>query len=209
MQLQHENGIYIATTVSVAYLLSAARNLMLRRKLGVKKIRIGPRAYLRGLTSIRMGEDFSALDGLWLEAITVYNQQRFTPTIVIGNHVRVSQSVHIAATNYVEIGDHTLIGSKVIITDHNHGQYANAHTRPDIPPTQRPLDGDRRVTIGRSVWLGDGVVVAPGATIGEGAVIGANSVVLGTIPPYCMAAGSPATPRKCFNFTTQEWTRVK
>lgn len=156
-----------------------------------------------------MGEDFSAADGLWLEAITAYNEQIFKPTIVIGNHVRISQSVHIAATSSVEIGDHVLIGSRVIITDHNHGQYAKMHTSPSIPPVNRPLDCDRRVVIGRNVWLGDGVVVAPGATIGEGSVIGANSVVLGTIPAFSLAAGTPATVRKVFDFTTQEWKSIK
>jgi lipopolysaccharide O-acetyltransferase len=205
-QLQKENGIYIASASTIAFLLGLLRNGLLARKFGVNKIRIGSRAYLRGLTSIQMGEDFSALDGLWLEAVTAYNDQRFKPRIVIGNHVRISQSVHIAATNLVEIGDHTLIGSRVIITDHNHGQYGRTHTSPRVPPTERLLDGDRQVTIGRNVWLGDGVVVAPGAAIGEGSVIGANSVVLGSIPAYSIAAGAPATVRKMFNFTTQKWT---
>ncbi len=192
----------------IAFFSSGLRNTLLSRKFGVKKVRIGSRAYLRGLASIRMGEDFSAAEGLWLEAVTSYNEQRFEPKIVIGSHVRLSQSVHIAATNYVEIGDDVLIGSRVIITDHNHGQYAAKHSSPDIPPTERQLDRDRRVTIGKNVWLGDGVVVAPGATIGDGAIIGANSVVTGKIPPYSLAAGAPATVRKIFNFTTQEWTRI-
>ena len=174
----------------------------------MKKIRIGSRAYLRGLASVRMGEDFSAADGLWLEAVTAFNQQRFTPRIVIGNHVRLSQSVHIAATHLVEIGDHTLIGSRVIISDHNHGQYSKTHSSPNVPPNDRLLDRDRQVTIGRNVWLGDGVVVAPGAAIGEGCVIGANSVVLSNIPAFSLAAGAPATVRKIFNFTSQEWTSI-
>jgi lipopolysaccharide O-acetyltransferase len=205
----NENGIYTAGTTIIALPLGVLRNSLLARKLGVKKIRIGSRAYLRGLSSIRMGEDFSALDGLWLEAITAYNGQSFKPSIVIGNHVRISQSVHIAATHFVEIGDHALIGSRVIITDHNHGQYAKTHSPPGVPPTERLLDRDRQVTIGRNVWLGDGVVVAPGAAIGDGSVIGANSVVLTSIPAYSLAAGAPATVRKVFNFTSQEWTSIE
>lgn len=208
LKLLHENGIYIASAATIAFLFSALRNSLLARKLHVKKIRIGSRAYLRGLSSIQMGEDFSAADGLWIEAITAYNNEIFRPKIVIGNHVRISQSVHIAATNFVEIGDHVLIGSRVIITDHNHGQYAKTHTSPGIPPTERSLDRDRQVTIGRNTWLGDGVVVAPGAAIGEGSVIGANSVVIGSIPAYSLAAGTPATVRKVFNFTTQEWISI-
>ncbi|GFO55608.1 hypothetical protein GMSM_26150 [Geomonas sp. Red276] len=48
------------------------------------------------------------------------------------------------------------------------------------------------IVIGNDVWIGSQVVVVSGAVIGDGAVIGANSVVTGTIPPYAIAAGSPA-----------------
>ena len=37
-----------------------------------------------------------------------------------------------------------------------------------------------------------GTIVMPGVTIGEGAVIAAGSVVSRDIPPYTIAAGSPA-----------------
>jgi lipopolysaccharide O-acetyltransferase len=117
--------------------------------------------------------------------------------------------VHIAATHFVEIGDNVLMGSKVVVTDHNHGQYSKDHTSPNIPPALRPLDHDRSVVIGRNVWLGDGVVVTPGSSIGEGAVIGANSVVQGRIPPFTIAAGVPAKIMKVFDFDTQKWTNVE
>jgi lipopolysaccharide O-acetyltransferase len=152
-----------------------------------------------------MGEDFSADDGLWLHAITRYNDQNFSPKIVIGNHVRISRWVHIAATHYVEIGDNVLMGSKVMITDHNHGQYSKEHTSPHIAPSLRPLDHDRQVVIGSNVWLGDGVVVTPGSSIGEGSVIGPNSVVRGSIPPFTIATGVPAKVLKIFNFDTHNW----
>lgn len=32
----------------------------------------------------------------------------------------------------------------------------------------------------------------PGVTIGEGSVIAANATVTKSIPPHCLAAGSPA-----------------
>lgn len=156
-----------------------------------------------------MGDDFSCGDGLWLEAITRYNDQTFSPRIVIGQHVRISHFVHITATHLVEIGDDVLVGSKCMITDHNHGQYSKEHSSPNVPPTQRLLSHDRSVTIGRNVWLGDGVVVTAGSSIGEGSVISANSVVQGTIPAFSVAGGSPAVVRKKFDFTTQKWCNVE
>lgn len=204
-----ENGFYLLGTKLINSSFARFRNYTISRKLGVKKIAIGPRAHLRGLSSIEMGEDLSAGEGLWLEALTSYNDQRFLPKIVIGNHVRISHWVHIAATNFVEIGDDVLIGSKVIVTDHNHGHYSREHTSPNMAPSLRPLDHDRRVVIGRNVWLGDGVVVTPGSSIGEGSVIGANSVVRGSIPPFTVAAGVPAKVLKTFDFNAQKWIDIE
>lgn len=48
------------------------------------------------------------------------------------------------------------------------------------------------VSIGDNCWLGASVFVKQGVVIGENAVVGANSVVVDDIPPYAVAAGSPA-----------------
>lgn len=195
-----ENGAYLLGRMLFVSSCGYVRNHLISRKLGVKKIFIGPRASLRGLSSVHMGEGFCAGEGLRLEAITTCNNQVFTPRITIGNHVSVGNLVHIAATHLITIADNVLLGSKVIITDHNHGQYSREHTSPLIAPALRPLDHDRRVVIGRNAWLGDGVVVTPDSCIGEGAVIGANSVICGNIPPFAIAAGVPAEILKTFNF---------
>jgi lipopolysaccharide O-acetyltransferase len=201
-----ENGIYLLLVTSIAHFVGFIRNYFLSRKLGVRKIRIGSGAYLRGLYAIEMGEDFVAGEGLWLEAIARFNDQNFSPKIVIGEHVRISHNVHIAATHMVEIGDNVLMGSKVMITDHNHGLYSRGfHSSPQTAPVKRLLDSDQRTFVGRDVWLGDGVVVAAGSTIGEGCVIAANSVVLGNIPAFSIAAGAPAKVRKTFSFDVGKW----
>jgi len=117
--------------------------------------------------------------------------------------------VHITATNLVEIGDDVLLGSKVMITDHNHGDYSKQHSSPNMAPTLRPLGHDRSTVIGRNVWLADGVVVTAGSSIGEGSVISANSVVQGNIPAFSVAGGIPAIVRKRFDFATQRWCNVE
>jgi lipopolysaccharide O-acetyltransferase len=184
------------------------RRWMFARKLDCPDIVLGPRSFLRGLAYMHIGKHFQAGEGLWLEAITTYGEQTF-PSIVIGNDVSISRWSHIAATNRVEIGDGVLIGSKVLIVDHNHGQYNGPYSSPVVQPLLRPLDCGRGVIIGRNVWLGDGVVVSPGSRIGEGSVIGANAVVTGTIPPFTLAAGVPAKPLKRYNFESNEWGDIK
>jgi virginiamycin A acetyltransferase len=49
------------------------------------------------------------------------------------------------------------------------------------------------IIIGHDVWIGAQSIVLSGVKIGNGAVIAANSVVNKDIPPFAIAAGSPAT----------------
>jgi lipopolysaccharide O-acetyltransferase len=204
-----ENGSYVFFSVLANRPVKFIRNRMLAAKLRVRKIDIGSRAHLRGLTCISMGEDFSAGEGLWLEAITHYpDDERFDPKLVIGDHVRISHWCHIACTNSVIIGDHVLIGSKVIITDHNHGTFGPNATSPTIPPGRRPLERDRFVSIGANVWLGDGVVVCPGVTMGEGSVAGANAVVTTDVPPFTLVAGVPARPIRRYDAAQGNWIKI-
>ncbi len=51
------------------------------------------------------------------------------------------------------------------------------------------------ITIADEAWVAADVFVGPGVTIGAGAVVGARSTVIGDIPPWTFAAGSPAQPR--------------
>lgn len=48
------------------------------------------------------------------------------------------------------------------------------------------------VSIGNDVWIGNDVLLVGGVTIGDGAIIGARSLVNEDVPPYCIAAGTPA-----------------
>jgi putative colanic acid biosynthesis acetyltransferase WcaF len=51
------------------------------------------------------------------------------------------------------------------------------------------------IVIADEVWVAADVFVGPGVSIAEGAVIGARSTVLGDVPAWTFAAGSPAQPR--------------
>jgi lipopolysaccharide O-acetyltransferase len=205
----HLNGLYITASEMMHRTGVAFRRWMLAGKLGCPDIVIGPRSYLRGLGYISIGKNFKASEGLWLEAIANQFDGTHIPCIKIGDNVSISKWSHIAATNRVEIGNGVLIGSKVLITDHGHGQYTETHTSPLVPPVYRPVASDRQVIIGGNVWIGDGVVVCPGSNIGEGVVIGANAVVTGTIAPFTLAVGIPARPLKHYSFEINEWVNIQ
>lgn len=89
----------------------------------------------------------------------------------------------VESKQYVEIGD-AVIGPGSYITDTDwhyifdmNGNFLN----PSAP-----------VKLCGHVWLAQAVTVLKGATIGQGSCIGAHSLVRGSIPPNCLAVGSPA-----------------
>lgn len=135
------------------------------------------------------------------------------PVLVIGNNVQLNDSVHIGAADFVEIGDDTLIASRVFISDHGHGGYSAAdivdcrQSSPDIPPATRPIIA-RPVRIGCRVWIGEQVCILPGVTIGDGAIVGAGSVVTHDVPPATIVAGNPARAIRRFDSVSGRWART-
>jgi lipopolysaccharide O-acetyltransferase len=202
----NENGAFLLLQKPIGVLARRTRDRFLAKRLSTHGLQIGRYPRLAGLAHMRIGENFSAGDGLWLEAVTSFAGVRYEPLITIGANINVSHQVHVACTNRVVIGDGVLMGSRVIITDHGHGIYAGPEqSSPDIPPNMRRLSNDKAVTIKKNVWIGDGVAVLGGSEIGEGAIIGANSVVTGKIPAYCIAVGTPASPIRKWDFEKRQW----
>jgi acetyltransferase-like isoleucine patch superfamily enzyme len=187
--------------------LAIPRNLFYSRLLNAQGIRLGAHSRIKGIGALRIGQGFKALDYLWLDAIEQDRVGRqYNPSLVIGNNVVVGYSVHIAATNSVRIGNDVLMGSRVTMTDHNHGTYkGEVQSSPHQKPADRLLTADAETVVEDNVWIGDGVVILPGSHIGTGSIIGANSVVNGAIPKDCVAAGIPAQPVRVYDQESESW----
>lgn len=151
---------------------------------------------IEGAKYISLGNNIRTKPRLHLAAIDKHNGLNFNPEIKIGNDVSINYDVHIACVDTVEIGEGSLLGSKVFITDHFHGDttYESMH----IPPSKRLLTSKGQVVIEENVWIGEGVVIMPGVTIGNNSVIGANAVVTRNIPAFSVAVGNPAKVIKRF-----------
>ncbi len=119
--------------------------------------------------------------------ITCTNQEE--AEISIGNNCTIGSFNHITACNTIKIGDGVLTGPYVLITDNSHGKNTEIETK---RPAKRSIYSKGKVLIGNNVWIGEKATILPNVTIGDGSIIGANSVVTKDIPPYSIAAGSPA-----------------
>ena len=129
---------------------------------------------------LQVGEQTLFEPGVW---ITAPGAAR----VRIGSGTFLNQGVMVAAVELVEIGDHCMFANGCFISDAAH--------RFDDPDQPVPWQGFRSkgpTRIGDNVWCGAHVVITSGVTIGERSVIGANSVVTRDIPPFSIAAGSPA-----------------
>lgn len=150
---------------------------------------VGEHWRIDGCGFMSFGDFFSAGDHLRVEAIDQYEQLHFHPRLIIGNHVRIEDNCHIGCVECVEIGDGTLIASKVFISDHSHGNVDQSDI--DVAPLSRTLVS-MPVKIGRNVWIGDGVCILPGVELGDNVVVGANAVVTHSFPTNAVIAGCPA-----------------
>lgn len=105
--------------------------------------------------------------------------------IIINDHVGMS-AVTISAFNKIIIGEDTLIGGNVLITD------SDWHP---INPMYRFDDNlhikTKPIIIGKNVFIGTRAIILKGSIIGDNSIIGAGSVVCGIIPPNVIACGNP------------------
>lgn len=136
-----------------------------------------------------IGKNFHVNSYFRLELIDKYNNQHFTPKLLIGDNVSIGQYCHIGCINRIEIGNGVLIGSRVLIEDHSHGNTVYFDYR---TPTQRDLISKEKIIIGDNVWIGDGCVIMPGVNIGNNCIVGANSVVTKSFPKNVVIGGVPA-----------------
>lgn len=204
LRLSRENNYpfafleYFRRTLNFAY-----RHIILKNK----KMHFDYTSRIEGLRNIEVYDNIYAGKHFWLAAYEKYGGQFFVPKIIFKGSFSASDFCHIGATNYVEIGDNVLFGSKVYVTDHGHGSYSGEgmHSLPIEPPIKRLLNNDKRVVIGDNVWVGDNVVILPDVTIGNGCVIGSNAVVTKDIPDNCIAVGIPAKVIKRFDHESKKW----
>uniref|UniRef100_UPI0011E892C4 DapH/DapD/GlmU-related protein n=1 Tax=Serratia marcescens TaxID=615 RepID=UPI0011E892C4 len=133
---------------------------------------VGKNISIVGSKNIIIGSHVILGNQTWLDAIG-------TGSIIIGNDVSLSQNVHISAAKSVTIDDGCLIGSDVLISDHDHSFGGNSAM---ILPKHRPLSIRDVTKLGKNCWLGDNVKILSGVTLGSNVVVAANSVVTRSFP---------------------------
>lgn len=141
---------------------------------------------------------------------------KFKGEVEIGNHCKIINGVDLDGAVYigdytsingpntdiktllnpVRIGSFCSIARNVTFQEYNHDYtrmttyLVNLNLMGGVQ--QQDVISNGEIVVGNDVWIGTHSIILSGAKIGTGAVIAANSVVTGEIPPYAIAAGSPA-----------------
>ncbi|MBQ6072370.1 MAG: acyltransferase [Bacteroidales bacterium] len=145
---------------------------------------------LVGEKYVSLGKDVTVGKHVQLTAWDRFLDQRFTPSIVIGDGCSIGDGAHITAVNCIELGKNVLTGKYVLITDNSHGGADPSML--SVAPNRRPVVSKGPVIIGDNVWIGEKASILPGVRIGDGAIIGAGAVVTKDVPAGHMAVGVPA-----------------
>ena len=106
--------------------------------------------------------------------------------IKVGDNCWFSENNILYGAGGIEMGNYSGTGPGVMIFS-SRDNYAYEHAMKD-----HIVHYFKKITIGDYVRIFSGSIISPGVTIGDGAVIGANSLILSDIPPWVIAAGSPA-----------------
>jgi acetyltransferase-like isoleucine patch superfamily enzyme len=147
-----------------------------------REFRIGPHVQIGALTFIdtpyvHIGEGSKINEQVFVGGLQFPNSR-----FVMGRNCQIMQLSFINPARSIVIGDDSGIGGHCLVFGHNSFLSQFEGYAVDFEP----------IEIGNSVSLAWGVFVLPNTKIGDGAVIGARSLVRGTIPPRCLAAGFPA-----------------
>lgn len=113
--------------------------------------------------------------------------------LYLGDGTTIGDRYFIICTQSVEFGRHVMTASDLFVSDCHH-----LFEEVELPPVLLPPSKGRPVKIGDHVWIGIRCSILEGVTIGRHAVVAAHSVVKEDVPPYSLAAGTPAKIRRHF-----------
>jgi acetyltransferase-like isoleucine patch superfamily enzyme len=111
------------------------------------------------------------------------------PTLSIGSNVGIGHNCTFTVGREITIGDNVMLGGGIEVFDtpgHPTDPIKRVAGLPALAEDVKPIH------IEKDVWVGSGSTIYPGVTLGEACIVARGSIVMNSVPPYVIVAGSPA-----------------
>jgi len=106
--------------------------------------------------------------------------------LIIGDRSNIGAYCYVGCSGLITIGNDVMISPRVSLYAENHNFSDPERPMRDQGITRQPI------VIEDDCWIASGAIILAGVTVGRGSVVAAGSVVTHDVPPYSVAAGSPA-----------------
>lgn len=153
-----------------------------------------------GLDTVVIGAGSCISDDVWVNDCI----RDGLPRLKIGETVLIGRRAVVSTGGHLEIGSFTILAPDVIVADADH-----VYKNPMLPYLQQGATSGRTLIVEENCWLGMQVKVLGNLTIGRGSVVAAGSLVRESLPPFVVAAGTPARMVKFFDFAQNVWRKVE
>lgn len=156
----------IFTFRAFVYSLNLWSYYIVNCEIGRRKAKIGKGTKIHPTVLLREPQNITIGKNCYFNHNTIMTAGHTDGKLIIGNNVQTGPNVGFFVANHQYRDPHKLI-------------------------MEQGYD-EQDIIIENDVWIGANSIITSGIRIGEGAVIGAGSVVTKNIPPYSIAAGTPA-----------------
>lgn len=161
-----------------------------------RNLYVNNKVYIRGLGSIKIGNDFRFTSGASINPICrnirgeIY-LGRSKARIEIGDRVGFS-SICLWANERITIGNDVNIGGDTLIFDNDAHPFDYIDRRRIVGTINSHLNiPTAAIRIDDDVWIGARCIILKGVHIGSRSIIAAGSVVTRDVPPDVVAGGCP------------------
>lgn len=152
--------------------------------------------------AIKLGNSVTIRKDAWVNTFDL-SEADDKPKIIIDDNCLVGARDVISAKNFIHIERDVIIGTSVLIQDHNH-----AYENIDLPIRTQGLTPGGTIRIEQGCWIGHGAAIVCGQgelVIGRNSVVAANALITRSFPPYSVIVGNPARLARQFDPTTGTW----
>lgn len=152
--------------------------------------------------AIKLGNSVVIRKDAWVNTFDL-SEADGEPKIIIDDNCLIGARDVISAKNSIHIERDVIIGTSVLIQDHNH-----AYEDIDLPIRTQGLTAGGIIRIEQGCWIGHGaaIVCSQGELVlGRNSVVAANALVTRSFPPHSVIIGNPARLARQFDAARGTW----